>query len=250
MPRAPSRRPVHPRVCGERLPDHKLARLTSGSSPRVRGTRYARPSIRPPSRFIPACAGNARPGASGAASSAVHPACAGNASTAAAMPNSSPVHPRVCGERSDPLTSTRTGIGSSPRVRGTRQGSRRMGSQVRFIPACAGNAVPRPPGWHPPPVHPRVCGERGTACQRTTSGGGSSPRVRGTHRQHPSRFGQDRFIPACAGNARPRASPGPSTTVHPRVCGERTAPCMNPPQFCGSSPRVRGTRHSGLRCYG
>ena len=51
----------------------------------------------------------------------------------------------------------------------------------------------------------------------------------------------NRFIPACAGNARsaPRLS-GPCA-VHPRVCGERIRPGSHCSFEFGSSPRVRGT---------
>ena len=50
---------VHPRVCGERFRLVFSHHFTTGSSPRVRGTRALRNSIRVVRRFIPACAGNA-----------------------------------------------------------------------------------------------------------------------------------------------------------------------------------------------
>ena len=50
---------VHPRVCGERSSISSYRICTSGSSPRVRGTRQAVLDPVAKQRFIPACAGNA-----------------------------------------------------------------------------------------------------------------------------------------------------------------------------------------------
>jgi len=111
---------VHPRVCGERLCAVVLPFVQIGSSPRVRGTRIrsCRRSFHP--RFIPACAGNAD-----------HPAVTQFGPA---------VHPRVCGERTSTSTSAQSFSGSSPRVRGTRERRNQHRGQLRFIPACAGNA--------------------------------------------------------------------------------------------------------------
>ena len=70
---------VHPRVCGERLCRCRTIRRTAGSSPRVRGTPSRESTSWAFTRFIPACAGNAKQGPADC--------------------NDSPVHPRVCGER-------------------------------------------------------------------------------------------------------------------------------------------------------
>ena len=71
-------------------------------------------------------------------------------------------------------------IGSSPRVRGTRDVGMSAATRTRFIPACAGNSRRR--GWRqrPPSVHPRVCGELPRLAGRRRQHHGSSPRVRGT----------------------------------------------------------------------
>ena len=50
--------PVHPRVCGEQNEQSVTNRVSSGSSPRVRGTAAFHRSIAISPRFIPACAGN------------------------------------------------------------------------------------------------------------------------------------------------------------------------------------------------
>ena len=133
----------------------------------------------------------------------------------------------------------------------------------RFIPACAGNALPayRHQGHipvHPAcagnalpayrhqghiPVHPRVCGERLHIDIVFKRVGGSSPRVRGTLFHHFCCLCIDRFIPACAGNAQASCSHISLQSVHPRVCGERPGPSLNLAPGNGSSPRVRGTHN-------
>ncbi len=114
-------RPVHPRVCGERLESTKSWDEQTGSSPRVRGTGGLRRALMVARRFIPACAGNGR-------------ARRSNASW-------STVHPRVCGERVIERTAEDDAAGSSPRVRGTVATLDRRGCSARFIPACAGNGL-------------------------------------------------------------------------------------------------------------
>ncbi len=92
---------------------------------------------------------------------------------------------------------------------------------MRFIPACAGNALsPGSEGSHNA-VHPRVCGERVRVPTGLDVSRGSSPRVRGTQVMGRSQLKSTRF--------------------HPRVCGERARVDAGEGQDGGSSPRVRGT---------
>ncbi len=114
--------------------------LTTGSSPRVRGT---------PSRMVKAIA-----------IGRFIPACAGNAGFHVSRPGLVAVHPRVCGERGFYRCNQCKEDGSSPRVRGTRRNRGGVEHRLRFIPACAGNADKRPLGALLRSVHPRVCGER------------------------------------------------------------------------------------------
>ncbi len=207
---------------GERgFPDEQHDQ-TYGSSPRARGTRRRADHGHTRKWFIPACAGNAE------------------LSNGSSVQRS--VHPRVRGEREPGSRQVDSGIGSSPRARGTRPLLIEGIWINRFIPACAGNAPmsasPRPGG----PVHPRVRGERIAHRTGIVPPNGSSPRARGTLDQQAGQAAICRFIPACAGNAwRPWCRPliGP---VHPRVRGERLeeAHSTRPPP--GSSPRARGTR--------
>ncbi len=222
--------PVHPRACGERLGSGGYVRLSSGSSPRVRGTHRPPGFSRAPTRFIPARAGNA--------------------TYRAAHFASIPVHPRACGERDVLPLDRRLVFGSSPRVRGTRPEPLPGADRVRFIPARAGNAGDRRRSSPRYSVHPRACGER---CRQRSQPGhahGSSPRVRGTPPLDMLDNRPPRFIPARAGNAVASGLNQVVPTVHPRACGERCRQRSQPGHPHGSSPRVRGTRLCLRRGHG
>ena len=70
---------------------------------------------------------------------------------------------------------------------------------------------------------------------------GSSPRLRGTRAMGAIEVGQQRFIPAFAGNTQPRGLPLLGSPVHPRVCGEHGYDQLEASLITGSSPRLRGT---------
>ena len=86
-----------------------------------------------------------------------------------------------------------------------------------------------------------MCGERDAPEDIKELTIGSSPRVRGTLFRRGKFLGDNRFIPACAGNASSSRSIIPKTSVHPRVCGERVQLLQSDLVTFGSSPRVRGT---------
>ena len=110
---------VHPRVCGEH-PDLAISSsISSGSSPRVRGTQQTGRTWNALARFIPACAGNT--------------------GTRQFEVTTITVHPRVCGEHAVWMPVPKIRFISSPRVRGTRPQHLRLVPRARFIPACAGN---------------------------------------------------------------------------------------------------------------
>ena len=199
--------PVHPRVCGERNNRWTKVNPRTGSSPRVRGTGPGRAERLCVRRFIPACAGNG------------HVRLPGGALM--------PVHPRVCGERRRALAYPRISAGSSPRVRGTDADQTPASTQLRFIPACAGNGPGRQRARLWPPA--------------------SSPRVRGTAIWRQSLRHLTRFIPACAGNGVAEQLIAAGVTVHPRVCGERAQKVDPGSPRIGSSPRVRGTDPDATR---
>ena len=125
---------------GERNLDNLLDTIVRGSSPRARGTPSLEMVQWSICRFIPACAGNAR--------------LRGDVVTAAT------VHPRMRGERADGFDEFSGVFGSSPHARGTPGVSAARALAVRFIPACAGNAVRCNFSQKMKAVHPRMRGER------------------------------------------------------------------------------------------
>ena len=173
---------VHPRACGEQIRPPGVARLGCGSSPRVRGTGFLYLDRTIRHRFIPARAGNRR----------------------RALPRRcpSPVHPRACGEQSSAARKFVRIPGSSPRVRGTVGPWMVPAGHRRFIPARAGNSQPGRARSARISVHPRACGEQVRDVLRDREKDGSSPRVRGTGSTTSSSGGPGRFIPARAGNSR------------------------------------------------
>ena len=114
---------VHPRVCGEHIWNASITTGFFGSSPRVRGTLLGAIGLLGRRRFIPACAGNM--------------------SRSQSRCLRTPVHPRVCGEHPYGLEYKPRTVGSSPRVRGTSFDRSMNVSVLRFIPACAGNILPK-----------------------------------------------------------------------------------------------------------
>ena len=235
-------------MCGEHPGSPATTSATSGSSPRVRGTRTScacwcrRSPVHPRVcgehlvKVFPVCLANgSSPRVRGTPDRRGKPvrgrrfipACAGNTPASGCRWPTSQVHPRVCGEHRGATDPAGTASGSSPRVRGTRQPPPACGSGRRFIPACAGNT--RCDGRLP--------------CQSS----GSSPRVRGTRDRRRCGAHAARFIPACAGNTLYAPARSSAAPVHPRVCGEHVNRNKTYLGAGGSSPRVRGTRSSNQK---
>ena len=207
---------------GERSSPNPWTTRSSGSSPHARGTPPGHQDGSLPGRFIPACAGNAD-------AVRIHQA-------------QPPVHPRMRGERSGSTGAPPPPGGSSPHARGTLTGPRPEPPLPRFIPACAGNALP-PCGLRlSSPVHPRMRGERRPLSDDVQVNPGSSPHARGTRRMAAGVVIFSRFIPACAGNAESRQRESGTGAVHPRMRGERSHGVSGRTTVAGSSPHARGTR--------
>ena len=235
--------PDHPRACGELARSWRAMTRSSGSSPRMRGTRNTSSCGRHFSWIIPAHAGNSQ--------------------HVILWPPLQLDHPRACGELHRPDPSHRSASGSSPRMRGTPLGGGAVEVGGRIIPAHAGNSHrssepcssradhPRACGDSPDSGgmtrthadHPRACGELLSLNEDGTGQDGSSPRMRGT--LHPAQL----------------RSLGP--TDHPRACGELQCGRRLVDVDVGSSPRMRGTlalqllnpsesriipAHAGLHC--
>ena len=214
-------RTVHPRAGGEHAQELLDSVGYDGSSPRGRGTQRADPRRADGRRFIPARAGNTT-------------CCPGS------MRRSS-VHPRAGGEHVSPAGASSAWSGSSPRGRGTPLLDVQHRREQRFIPARAGNTKSLMPHPHSGPVHPRAGGEHRMAPPCALRRGGSSPRGRGTPAGGLSQARGGRFIPARAGNTRPRACSLSPRTVHPRAGGEHPTGSDALLRTFGSSPRGRGT---------
>ena len=131
--------------------------------------------------------------------------------------------------------------GSSPRGRGTRSRRYAFASEIRFIPARAGNASGAAKTTRSRAVHPRAGGERTKPLAAFFDGFGSSPRGRGTLEQILGHVAGEQFIPARAGNAILNAKVIFNRPVHPRAGGERGGGASATIACPGSSPRGRGT---------
>ena len=121
-PRAtPTARTDHPRACGANSAGRPSNILQSGSSPRMRG--------KPERLFVRAC----RP--------RIIPAHAGQTAPGHRTISRCSDHPRACGaNRGTSIECPPTG-GSSPRMRGKRQGSDGRRPETRIIPAHAGQTA-------------------------------------------------------------------------------------------------------------
>ena len=153
-----------------------------GSSPRMRGTPSDEVRQRVESGLIPTYAGNTH--------------------THDSRRSPAGAHPHVCGEHSMSTPAQISLLGSSPRMRGTRNIAENENFRLGLIPTYAGNTTfPQ----HTSPslrAHPHVCGEHPNLCTRTRSKAGSSPRMRGTPQPGISNGETDGLIPTYAGNTR------------------------------------------------
>ncbi len=130
------------------------------------------------------------------------PAYAGNTSNVRSSMVSTWDHPRVCGEHVKRTQLDGVNVGSSPRMRGTRQTYAARWCQRGIIPAYAGNTVCLPSYSPCLRDHPRVCGEHPGVMAKCDTPGGSSPRMRGTRCWAYVRSPVWGIIPAYAGNTR------------------------------------------------
>ena len=172
--------PVYPRVCGG-TPTRRNCPCVccAGLSPRVRGNLIALTPAILAQRSIPACAGEPR-----------CPPFPGRAWR---------VYPRVCGGTLRRDLTLELAHGLSPRVRGNHDLALAALSQIRSIPACAGEPRSWWQSFTVTPVYPRVCGgTRSIGCSAGVACG-LSPRVRGNPTQFFLMSVPQRSIPACAG---------------------------------------------------
>ena len=205
-------------MCGEHCDSICRASPRLGSSPRVRGTHRKGGGVSTGAGIIPACAGNT---------------CRSGGSSSTGRD-----HPRVRGEHESGIWTRRSGMGSSPRARGTLHLSFGFWCSGGIIPACAGNTcfLQSDNGFRRD--HPRVRGEHDGITVGTPVQLGSSPRARGTRHRKAHRQGQDGIIPACAGNTWSADFWSWCGGDHPRVRGEHM-------QVNAASIAARGTQDVG-----
>jgi len=175
---------VHPRACGDHATRSAPARMTCGSSPRMRGPRARHGS---PAR--------------------------GRA-----------VHPRACGDHEKPARDEIEDLGSSPRMRGPRMRAGGPGAPTPVHPRACGDHEGRGSGsTEGRSVHPRACGDHGCARLTYSVTYGSSPRMRGPPEPLDLNNRQHRFIPAHAGTTASTGMCTSHEAVHPRACGDHVA---------------------------
>ena len=170
----------HPRACGEHDGFDPAFDAHSGSSPRMRGT----PKMK---RMICFMTG-------------IIPAHAGNTGLSKRLALCRRDHPRACGEHYAYDSADITGMGSSPRMRGTPYVALQYECGGGIIPAHAGNTMRVPVGAELNRDHPRACGEHSISAVMRLIFLGSSPRMRGTPVHVPKSPLGLGIIPAHAGN--------------------------------------------------
>ena len=190
----------HPRGCGEHFEESSMAKLTVGSSPRMRGALFQCVTHPVLGRIIPADAGSTF--------------------WRQYYPRQFEDHPRGCGEHPVLVSTICTLSGSSPRMRGA-------------LAVADLSSVLR---WD----HPRGCGEHGRLSPAPSGRLGSSPRMRGAQFSDGGIRVVVGIIPADAGSTFCLSSTGPRSADHPRGCGEHRVLCGTSCIRPGSSPRMRG----------
>ena len=190
----------HPRMCGEHRICCQSCKISTGSSPHVRGALVQ--------DFLQGL------------STGIIPACAGSTVSWRIRRPPCRDHPRMCGEHNRGSSFGQSHKGSSPHVRGARQACDDALQESGIIPACAGSTTVGKTKllfiWD----HPRMCGEHELGDFAAFLDQGSSPHVRGALRQTQRQGQRPGIIPACAGSTPTATRPSREPRDHPRMCGE------------------------------
>ena len=168
------------------------------------------------------------------------PAGAGQTFSSSHQSASCGAHPRGCGADVDVVGFGESDLGSSPRVRGRRMGSRQRRNEGGLIPAGAGQTACLDNSTRSSRAHPRGCGADIRLCDGTYQDPGSSPRVRGRLGHHPFKVERRGLIPAGAGQTKQPTSCLSGCRAHPSGCGADGIGLNLLWGASGSSPRVRG----------
>ena len=152
------------------------------------------------------------------------------------------VYPRWRGELFCALAFCWLSRGLSPLARGTLCRCQHCWRVIRFIPAGAGNTVPRIISLSSSTVYPRWRGEHVGRESFDCPYIGLSPLARGTHQRYRLQLTGSRFIPAGAGNTGKTNIGVRVVPVYPRWRGEHSIRRFCSSSDAGLSPLARGTR--------
>ena len=169
------------------------------------------------------------------------PAGAGLTSTIITASNSRKDHPRGCGAHVEVVDKKKADEGSSPRVRGSLDGTGCRPRIAGIIPAGAGLTLHVSVLAISSRDHPRGCGAHMPFRHYAESCLGSSPRVRGSQCDVAAHVGTLGIIPAGAGLTNPVLCLLGLPRDHPRGCGAHIQFNQYLKASLGSSPRVRGS---------
>ncbi len=151
------------------------------------------------------------------------------------------VYPRWRGELFCALAFCWLSRGLSPLARGTLCRCQHCWRVIRFIPAGAGNTVPRIISLSSSTVYPRWRGEHSASLMPIIGLGGLSPLARGTQSDAIDALIDARFIPAGAGNTISVMLKDIAGSVYPRWRGEHWQNKHRGTRGAGLSPLARGT---------
>ncbi len=152
------------------------------------------------------------------------------------------VYPRWRGELFCALAFCWLSRGLSPLARGTLCRCQHCWRVIRFIPAGAGNTVPRIISLSSSTVYPRWRGEHPNGSALSYPQIGLSPLARGTQSDAIDALIDARFIPAGAGNTEGAEEYRIQNAVYPRWRGEHWCDSNCRTERRGLSPLARGTR--------
>ena len=154
-------------------------------------------------------------------------------------------HPRACGAHNSIRRVISSSRGSSPRMRGSQLRFSVHKRLVGIIPAHAGltgeGVADGLHSWD----HPRACGAHLLPRRTRARSAGSSPRMRGSRARPAQGIPRGGIIPAHAGLTRRSNPKRIGRRDHPRACGAHVFSSPADIGGWGSSPRMRGSHHSG-----
>ena len=155
-------------------------------------------------------------------------------------------HPRACGAHKLRTSSMTALWGSSPRMRGSLLAERIRPHAAGIIPAHAGLTGIQPSLLAAAQDHPRACGAHKTPLALSGTSLGSSPRMRGSHKEEWARYEARRIIPAHAGLTWAVRAAQRRSGDHPRACGAHSISGPSSTLNSGSSPRMRGSHRRAV----